>query len=250
MSYVLLNPVVLASAIALLGVAGYFMVTDVARSSERFAIQSVTEDSIRTIHQFRVLRKYYTQNVVDVATKHDLKIGIDHRGIDDTIPLPATMIHDMSDLLADQVGIRLDLYSAYPFPGRAQRELDDFQRGAIEVFDRGERDMVVEYTNTTGAEAVRVAIADRMVDQTCVNCHNTHPDTPKKGWKIGDIRGVLEVTQPIAPEMAEIRSNTRQLYAFVVAVVLLFLTPMVGYVLVARSGMQHLIHAMKDRHKR
>ena len=34
----------------------------------------------------------------------------------------------------------------------------------------------------------------------CVNCHNTHPDSPKRDWKVGDVRGIEEFTinQPIA----------------------------------------------------
>jgi len=36
--------------------------------------------------------------------------------------------------------------------------------------------------------------------QACVNCHNTHPDSPKKDWKVGDVRGIQEITiqQPLA----------------------------------------------------
>jgi class 3 adenylate cyclase len=35
---------------------------------------------------------------------------------------------------------------------------------------------------------------------TCVNCHNTHPESPKRDWKVGDVRGIQEVivSQPIA----------------------------------------------------
>lgn len=32
---------------------------------------------------------------------------------------------------------------------------------------------------------------------SCVPCHNTHPDSPKTDWKVGDMRGVLEITQPL-----------------------------------------------------
>ena len=34
----------------------------------------------------------------------------------------------------------------------------------------------------------------------CVACHNTHPESPKRDWKVGDVRGLQEVTitQPIS----------------------------------------------------
>jgi diguanylate cyclase (GGDEF)-like protein/PAS domain S-box-containing protein len=31
----------------------------------------------------------------------------------------------------------------------------------------------------------------------CIDCHNTHPDSPKTDWKIGDVRGVLEISLPL-----------------------------------------------------
>ena len=35
--------------------------------------------------------------------------------------------------------------------------------------------------------------------QACVSCHNTHPESLKRDWKVGDVRGLQEVTitQPI-----------------------------------------------------
>jgi class 3 adenylate cyclase len=37
----------------------------------------------------------------------------------------------------------------------------------------------------------------------CVACHNSHPESPKRDWKIGDVRGIQEITitQPIAANL-------------------------------------------------
>jgi class 3 adenylate cyclase len=37
----------------------------------------------------------------------------------------------------------------------------------------------------------------------CVACHNSHPESPKRDWKVGDVRGIQEVmiTQPIAANL-------------------------------------------------
>jgi class 3 adenylate cyclase len=42
---------------------------------------------------------------------------------------------------------------------------------------------------------------------TCVSCHNTHPESPKRDWKIGDVRGIQEVsiTQPIAANLFSLK---------------------------------------------
>jgi hypothetical protein len=44
---------------------------------------------------------------------------------------------------------------------------------------------------------MRLAKADVMVSETCTTCHNSHPDSPKRDWKVGDVRGALAVSIPI-----------------------------------------------------
>ena len=41
-----------------------------------------------------------------------------------------------------------------------------------------------------GVEKFKVAIADTFKDNSCVTCHNTREDSPKKDWSIGDVRRV------------------------------------------------------------
>ena len=36
-------------------------------------------------------------------------------------------------------------------------------------------------------KTVRVAVADKMQAPACVACHNSHPETPKRDWKMGDV---------------------------------------------------------------
>ncbi len=37
----------------------------------------------------------------------------------------------------------------------------------------------------------------------CVSCHNSHPESPKRDWKVGDVRGLQELTiaQPIGDDL-------------------------------------------------
>ena len=60
----------------------------------------------------------------------------------------------------------------------------------------------VRLVERDGRDVLRVAIADRMVAEACVNCHNSHPDTPRRDWKMGDVRGVLEVDVDITDALA------------------------------------------------
>ena len=39
--------------------------------------------------------------------------------------------------------------------------------------------------------------ADKAVSQACIGCHNTHPDSPKKNYKLNDVIGGMIITIPL-----------------------------------------------------
>ncbi len=173
-----------------------YVVQDVSKKD--IIEQSIAIGS-NTVEQYKKIRAYYTKNVVvPVKKSHALRINYDHEGRDDTIPLPATMIHDLSKIISESDnGIKLKLYSNYPFPNRASRKLDSFAKEALARFEGGNYDTYAKEGVVDGKAVVRVAIPDFMVADACVKCHNSRPDTPKNDWKLGDVRGALEVIVPI-----------------------------------------------------
>lgn len=166
------------------------------------AIATAIESSETSAEQFKVIRGYYTVNVVKkVLEGSDIKPSYNHENQPGTIPLPATLIHDLSKELAGSE-VQLKLYSPYPFPNRSERRLDDFQKKAWEALTQNPDEPFIQIISHDGHEAVRVAIADRMTAQACVDCHNTRPDTPKNDWRQGDVRGVLELVTHIDTHIA------------------------------------------------
>ncbi|MCB1179326.1 MAG: DUF3365 domain-containing protein [Leptospiraceae bacterium] len=155
------------------------------------------------LFQHKHLRGYYTKYVVGkVISQTELKADITHREDDSVIPLPASMIHELGDIYNkdSELGIKLNLYSNYPFPNRKNRVLDDFRQKAIEFLEKNPDEILSKEEYKEGNKFLRVAISDKLQNETCVNCHNNHPLTPKKGWKLNDVRGVLEVTVPLEHE--------------------------------------------------
>jgi C4-dicarboxylate-specific signal transduction histidine kinase len=151
--------------------------------------------------QFKTLREYYTDNVVDkIITEGTFKASSGHKGDAKAIPLPVTMILDLSAILEKQ-NTAISLYSKFPFPNRENRLLDSFQQEAWDFLTRNPRETYSRQEMLNGKQVVRVAVADVM-GQACVNCHNTIAGSPKKDWKVGDVRGVLEVTSVIDAELA------------------------------------------------
>lgn len=185
-------PIPIAAIIAVMLMA--FVVPNMIRDN---AIDNAVESATQTVGQFKTIRGYYTKNVIKkILANGGVHPSINHKTEEDGIPLPATFIHDMSDLLAKN-DTTVKLYSAFPFPNRATRKLDDFQTQAWAEISKQPDLRFVRTEVHEGKTIVRVAIADKMVAQGCVNCHNTRSDTPKDDWKLNDVRGVLEVTTSI-----------------------------------------------------
>lgn len=168
---------------------------------QKRAVEGATSASKQTAKQFKVLRKYYVQNILKkVKAGSDMTPAINHKDNPKAFPLPATMIHDLSELLKNE-GTTVNLYSAYPFPNRKSRVLDAFQTEAWEYLVNNPQSTFVKTTEENGKSVVRVAVADTMVAEGCVNCHNSHPDTPRTGWKLGDVRGILEINSDISEQV-------------------------------------------------
>jgi len=187
-------PIILIAVVAIIGI--YFFIS--TQTKENVIKQSIVSAK-NTVDQYKTLRAYYAGNVVPVVKGNSkIKINFDHKKNKDTIPLPATMIHDMGELVsAKKDGIKLKLYSDYPFPNRASRELDNFSKTAMSRFRDGNVEPYISVEKMDGKDVVRVAVADYMVAPGCVKCHNTRADSPKIDWKMGDVRGSLEVITPI-----------------------------------------------------
>jgi methyl-accepting chemotaxis protein len=191
------------------------------------AIKSAANDEAilaaqATVAQLKTLRGYYAANVIGpVKASGGVTPAIDHEDRADAIPLPATMIHDLSEQLREQ-GIYLSLYSKYPFPNRSDRVLDAFQSEAWEALVADPDQVFSDSEVRDGREFVRVTLADLMVADACVDCHNSHPDTPRTGWQLGDVRGVLEVDVDIGDSLVRWGAISRNiLIALIVAGVIL-----------------------------
>jgi len=165
--------------------------------------QEAIRANLQTANQFKTLRAYYTENVVNKVLKDGhLKTSADHKSDDKAIPVPATLVHDLSALLAHN-DTSIALYSKYPFPNRKDRKLDSFQEAAWDLLVADPTATLSRNEVRDGRQVVRVAVADTMVSPACVSCHNSHPQSPKTDWKLGDVRGVLEVTSVIDGQLAD-----------------------------------------------
>ncbi len=152
------------------------------------------------------VRSYYASNVVGRVLAHPGTTQVVHNyeAIPGAIPIPATLSLELGKVISEQQqNITYRFVSDFPFKDRAPHQLDDFERASLQSLRQNPNQKnIVEATSSAFRDHVRL-VAPIVMGAACVNCHNTHPDSPKRDWKVGDVRGIQEVSisQPLAANL-------------------------------------------------
>ena len=160
--------------------------------------------------------KYYTQ-VLD---------GIKQQAPDAAAALrpPATYTIEQFEYLKEmgssKDGTQARLLSEYPFTNRADRPpLDDFEKSALDHFAADQGDSYHEFVELDGEPTLRYGLAMRM-EQSCCDCHNTHPNSTKTDWEPGQVRGILEVIRPLNADLQRTSRGLQHAFAWMGVVVM------------------------------
>jgi signal transduction histidine kinase/CheY-like chemotaxis protein len=165
-------------------------------------------------------RKLYTSQVVAKVRKSNIPVIHNFTETDKAIPLPSTLSMMLGKSLTSQMnGGETKLYSAYPFPWREKTGglKDQFAIDAWEQLLKNPSKPFYKFIEKDGKDSIRYAVADIM-NSDCVNCHNSHPDSPKTDWKPGDLRGILEVSIPIENIAITTNKNFRETFILLLGV--------------------------------
>jgi len=193
------------------------------------------------VAEFRTL---YTSEVVARVLPEGIEVTHDYKSRNGTIPLPATL----SMLLGRRVGVissgaKMRLFSDYPFPWRTDGGPQDaFEIDALMQLRRDPKRPYFRFEKIAGELILRYATADIM-RPSCVGCHNSHRDSPKRDWRAGDVRGVLAVTLPAVTNASGKLSGVN--LAFGMAAIVFILGTVLVSMVIAR---QHRAAAVVAQH--
>jgi len=166
----------------------------------------------QALTEFRTL---YTSEVVEIVRPQGVEVTHDYVTHDGAIPLPVTLTMLLGKRIsAYEAGAQVRLYSPYPFPSRREEGglHDAFGQAAWDYLQRHPTTSFHRVEEVQGRPVLRYATADLM-RPSCVDCHNTHPVSPKTDWQTGDVRGVLEVVFPLDTAVAQTRVGLRGSFA-------------------------------------
>jgi hypothetical protein len=176
-------------------------------------------------------------DVVKRAKAGGLTITHAYVGDSAAIPIPATFTIELGRQISERSrsGVEVRLYSDYPFRTRRHGgPRDEFERDALDRLRENPTQPVHRFEEYKGHPALRYATA-RLMDQTCVDCHNHHPDSPKTDWNVGDVRGVVEIIHPLERDEVRTHAGLRNAFFFIVAVCAALIVPAVVGLFIGRA---------------
>lgn len=142
-------------------------------------------------------REVYTKHVVERLQTKGVVVASENWEQRDTLPLPAQFLMESGRTMAKKgIGIQYRLISLWPINKRNNASSEFEKTGLGTVLTHPTR----PYTGLVkegGARYFQAVYPDLAITQACIGCHNAHPDSPKRDFKINDVMGAIVISIPV-----------------------------------------------------
>ncbi|HEY1944118.1 MAG TPA: adenylate/guanylate cyclase domain-containing protein [Roseiarcus sp.] len=152
------------------------------------------------------VRGYYASNVVGrilSSPGSGAQVLSNYESVHGAIPIPARLSLDLGRVISErQQNIDYRFISDFPFAGRSPHKFDAFESESLSKL-RSDSSLRISEVSRGFSRARARFVVPIIMDAACVACHNASSDSPKHDWKVGDVRGIQEVSisQPIAANL-------------------------------------------------
>ncbi|MGE3152998.1 MAG: DUF3365 domain-containing protein [Nitrospiraceae bacterium] len=182
----------------LLGLLGSWAGFGLWRSSQAQPTMVTPERTAEYLHAvIEAVRTNYAESIVNRLQDQDIIHATEHWKQEKGLPLPAQFLMDNGRLVAQkdlQLSYRLaSLTPIYVWNGPNS----DLERKGLETIAKNPDRPFTGYVRTAKGRFLKAVYADRAVSQSCVSCHNTHPNSPRRDFKLNDVMGGLIISIPL-----------------------------------------------------
>lgn len=139
-------------------------------------------------------RDLYTRHVVERMEMKGIVVASENWEEKNTLPLPAQFLMESGRYVGKKgLGMQYRLISLWPINKRniPTNPLQSIGLGTILTQPNRPFTGVTKVGNTRYFEAV---YPDLAVAQACIGCHNAHPDSPRRDFKLNDVMGAIVIT--------------------------------------------------------
>jgi hypothetical protein len=141
-------------------------------------------------------RNNYTENVVSKLRRDGIEAH-EHWKDERGVPLPAQFLMESGRLVALKdlnFSFRLaSLTPVYAWNGPNS----DFERQGPMLVQKDPERPHYGFITKNGIRFFQAIYADRAVSEACVDCHNNHPNSPRRDFKLNDVMGGIVITFPV-----------------------------------------------------
>lgn len=143
-------------------------------------------------------RTFYTIQVVERLQKRGKMVASEDWRVSHTLPLPAQFLMESSELAAKTgTKVRYRLIGLWPI-NPPNGPATEFERKGLEDVRMNPERRYSGMITSGGERYFQAVYADRAVTQACIGCHNAHPKSPKRDFKLNDVMGGIVITIPLS----------------------------------------------------
>ena len=220
------------SVLAVVGiVVSLLLIAGVHALSMRLYHSMALQGTQIQVSSLMALQELYADRLLTSAQQPPQVIETSMVGAEEAAPCPSAFANELGLRLAEKYpGSLARECSEHPFNSEGPSSaLDAFQTEAIRYLSAHPQEDYYQFATFAERPSLRLAMATRM-DKSCVRCHNAHPDSPKRDWRVGDVAGILEFVRPLGDSVAAVRGNLHEMLALVIPAMALSLCG-VGWVI-------------------
>ncbi len=142
-------------------------------------------------------RRVYSRDVVDRLGQKNIVRATENWMDNDTLPLPAQFLTNASKLTDKyNLGLGFRLISLWPI-NKKNRVRNKFEQMGLESVSIHPIRPYISQVKVGKVLYFKAVYPDLAVEPTCVNCHNKHPQSAKKDFKLRDVMGGVVVSFPL-----------------------------------------------------
>ena len=142
-------------------------------------------------------RHVYSKHVVNRLQEKNIVYASENWWEDNALLLPAQFLLNASDLIINKnIDLDFKLISSWPI-NKHNGPANEFERKGLKDVVRHPVRPFIEYREIGGRKYFQAIYPDFAVSPACVICHNNHPNSPKRDFKLNDVMGGIVMTLPL-----------------------------------------------------
>ena len=179
-----------------LGVAGF--VWPSSATTEGTAVSLPVEMVADYVHAvIEADREVYTKHVVERMQAKGIVVASENWEQKNTLPLPAQFLKESGRVITRKgVGIQYRLISLWPI-NKKNAAASELEKAGLGTVLTHPTKPYTGFVKEGGARYFQAVYPDLAVTQACIGCHNAHPDSPKRDFKINDVMGAIVISIPV-----------------------------------------------------